>query len=420
MPDPKVLIIGCGVAGPVAANFYKRKGYDPIIFEKVARLGDAGASLMLMPNGMNVLNLVGLANTVATELEPLHSFVERTATGELLAESELPSSFAAKYGQPAVGIKRTTLNLMLKDMLLNLGVEVREGWKLVDIRETEDDVTAIFDNGQSVTGSFLVGCDGIRSTTRQVLQRRLGILQRPPEYTGLVQMAGISKTPASLLDTPAMRNWYGQGNHVIAYPVSKTHISWAATMREAQEEETWRLYSPEEIKTQTAALATRLDGWEPVIRDMVLSAERIVKFGLFDREELRSDQWYSQRCVLIGDAAHPTSPHLGQGANQALEDCYHLCHSMPFLDPQSDEFEKSIATFGPQLSDTYFRPLAEKRQPRTSSLVKAAREVGELRTTNDSEKCRQRDDAITLHWQDVEKVDAKYRALLTATFPALT
>ena len=51
MPSPRILIVGCGIAGPVLGNFFKRKGYDPIIFEKVKELGDAGASLMLMPNG---------------------------------------------------------------------------------------------------------------------------------------------------------------------------------------------------------------------------------------------------------------------------------------------------------------------------------------------------------------------------------
>lgn len=117
----------------------------------------------------------------------------------------------------------------------------------------------------------------------------------------------------------AMRNWYGNGVHVISYPISSNATSWAVTQRENKEtEETWRPYRPDEIPEQRKQLGSLLSGWGPEVLQLVTSSKRIIKFGLFDRAELNPEQWHSKRCVLVGDAAHPTSPYLGQGANQAL------------------------------------------------------------------------------------------------------
>ncbi|TWU79235.1 hypothetical protein ED733_009007 [Metarhizium rileyi] len=422
-PAPVVLIIGCGIAGPVFGILLKQKGYNPVVFEKVSELGDAGASLMLMSNGLKVLQLIGVAEHVSAESTPVQSLVESTSRGELLGSSDLPGSFRGKYGQPLAGIKRSSVNLTLKNTLLRRSIELREGWELSGIIEEQDSVTAYFSGDRSVTGSFLIGCDGIKSVTRRVLLEAKGITEGPPLYTGLTQVklqsatAGISKTPEGLLTPAAMRNWYADGTHVIAYPISKTHVSWAITQRETNEAaETWRPYRREELAHQKRQLCGLLDEWNPAVAEMICAAERIIKFGLFDREELAASQWYSKRCVLVGDAAHPTSPHLGQGANQALEDCFHLCQALPDLVPGGESHQEAVVLLGPSLGESIFKPYAEKRQSRTAHLVKGAREIGEHRTASGETACRLRDDMIREKYIDESLLASRMDELLREPF----
>lgn len=419
MPRTRVLVIGCGITGPVIATLLARKGYEPVIYEKVRQLGDAGASLMLMPNGMKVLNLVGLTEEIYKSAFPLRTYEDFTAAGEMLGTSTLPSSYQAKYSQHATGVMRASLNLALKNLCLKQGLEVHEGYELVNISESLDSVTAHFKNGHTATGALLIGCDGIKAASRIALLNQFNpssALIPPPSFTGLTQTSGHSPMPATF-GAPGLKNWYGDAAHVISYPVSPTEVSWAITLPESDEtqaRESWRLYTPTEIREQRSILSARLAGFEPRVLEMINSCDRLIKYGLYDREELTSSQWFSKRCVLVGDAAHPTSPHLGQGANQALEDSYWLAELLPDV-PMGDSGQQS-ASEGVDF-ERLFRQYAEKRQPRTSKLVRGARAVGEKRVERGGrEACVGRDERVREEWRDIKAVEAKFDALCQEPF----
>ena len=147
----------------------------------------------LTTSSLKVLDLVRVTAELENESLPLKGFLDYTSSGEVLGFSDLPRSFKQKYGQHAMGVKRTTLNLKLKDMLIEMGVEVREGWQLEDIEEGDASVTAHFSGGRSVTGVFLIGGDGIKAASRRILLKRQGLVEGLPPLTGLSQVGVMNK-----------------------------------------------------------------------------------------------------------------------------------------------------------------------------------------------------------------------------------
>ena len=110
---------------------------------------------------------------------------------------------------------------------------------------------------------------------------------------------------------------------MVSYPVSSDVTSWAITLPDSEtiSEASWGLCPADEMEERKRQLLERIKTWaDPSAKALVGATTRMMKFGLFDREEMMPEHWHTPRCVLAGDAAHPTSPHLGQGANQALYD----------------------------------------------------------------------------------------------------
>lgn len=273
----------------------------------------------LKSDSLKVLNMVGLADTITKETPNIGELRDQTHSGEDIGVSDFPSKCIKKYGQPACGVRRTTITLLLRDTLLANDIPLHQNWKLVDIDEQDDKVVAISADGERVEGSFLIGCDGIKAASRTILLKKKGITEGDSEFTGLTQVGGLSPTPPCLENHPGMLNLYGPGSHFITYPMAPGTSGWAFTQRESEKaKETWRPYTDIELEEHKASLLKSYGHWSSPIPEMIRSSFRMLKFGIYDRPELAPENWYHNRCVLVGDAAHPTSPHLGQGANQAL------------------------------------------------------------------------------------------------------
>ncbi|KZV77422.1 FAD/NAD(P)-binding domain-containing protein [Peniophora sp. CONT] len=377
MAAPQILIIGGGIAGPVLGLHLKLRGYEPIVYERLHHFVDLGVGLLLQPNGLKVLSFIpGLLESIdGGKVESLISYSTLPEDEGLLGRNDVPTTFSEKYGSPMMGVRRTTLHASLVAACEKHGVEVKWDHQCTAFEQHEDSVTATFANGETAAGSFLIGCDGLHSVIR------IGLFgKETASYTGLTQAGGVCSTPASLRKPPAMTNFYGNGGHMITYPINDKECSWALTLREEEHPETWHAASSNILqKIKDSPQST----WAFGAGDLIKATDKVVKYGLYDRPQLTS--WHKDRVVLLGDAAHPTSPHLGQGANQAFEDIYHLT---AFL----DELNLSREALPTSELAKVFKAYENKRIERTSLLVKKAREQGNSRVVSGVEKCKERDE----------------------------
>ncbi|KAI0307436.1 hypothetical protein B0F90DRAFT_1673550 [Multifurca ochricompacta] len=296
----KVIIVGCGVAGPALAIFLKQLGFNPVIYERTKGFADAGLSLLLQPNGLKVLSLLpGLfAALPGKNIVSMSSYSTLEEDPGLLGKNDVPADMPEAFGYPMRGVRRTELIRLLINTAEAQGISIRWGHRLSNVEQNEAGVTATFSNGFSDTGAFLVGCDGLHSATRAAL-----FGEEPTTFLELTQTGGISPTPSDMLDHAYVINWCGNGAHMMAYPISDTHTSWAITLREGEGRETWRAVDQHEAETIKRSSIAQ---WGFGASELIKTAEKIVKFGLYDRPELHS--WHKGRIVLLGDAAHPTPP----------------------------------------------------------------------------------------------------------------
>ncbi|KAG8878288.1 hypothetical protein FRB97_002638 [Tulasnella sp. 331] len=400
-PALRVVIAGCGIAGPALACFLKKQGYEPVVYEKTKAhsVTSGGSSLMLQINGIKVINLISpeivkkLTASPAVSGKPMAQVLYLSqVSGEEIIRSDAPSQYLdtpSADGAPPlpfqIGVRRTTFHQMLIEEAQSQGISIHFEKELTAIKQDDSSmlITAIFTDDTQTSGSFLVGCDGVHSATRAALFGK-----EPATYTGLTQTAGLSLTPPSLAppNNPAtFLNVFGNSSHVVSYPISDTQTSWAVTVREAESRETWRAMGKEQ--QDAFCRDAPYKDWKDPVNEFVKEPEHVIKYGLYDRPELA--KWHQGRVVLLGDAAHPTSPHLGQGANQAFEDIYHLDRLLQAHIPSPN-----TTTASTTLLDKIFTEFETLRIARTSVLVKAARAQGEMRVVSGEKACLARDQTL--------------------------
>ncbi|MDQ2583726.1 FAD-dependent oxidoreductase [Saccharothrix yanglingensis] len=311
------LVIGGGIGGPVAAVALRRAGIEATVFEAHARpAGGAGGALSIAPNGMRALGAVGLEEAVRAVTTPITSMRMRSWTGKVLAEfgTEPPMSM----------VWRDDLQRVLREEAAGQGVRVVPGKRLTHVTEAPDHVVAHFADGTSAAGGLLVGADGIRSTVRRLIDPAAP----GPRYAGLlgfgarVADTGLPATGGVMHMVFGKRAFFGyqvlddgSGGWFANLP-SRTPLSTTEARRTPVEE--W-------VATLRAAFA---DDRVPAVAliDRTDPADVLVTGALEDIPSVPT--WSRGRMVLVGDAAHATSPSSGQGASLAVESAVELARCL--------------------------------------------------------------------------------------------
>ena len=316
----KALIIGAGIAGPVAAILLKRAGFDAELFEAFPYSTGIGGGLQIAPNGMRVLAAIGLADDMIAAGSISESFDFCSKSGRRIGS--INRNMKQRFGQPAVNMRRSTLMEAIVNTAWCENVELRFEKRLARIEDRADrPIVAHFTDGSSAEGDFIIGADGVHSMVRQQV---LPDGPRPFD-TGLVSFGGF--VPRSLIEdtrigsrieaTFGQSGFFGYG---FCSPDPQSGGMWWSTQpSQGLDAANYRAMDQKAIKQHLLDFHA---GWHEPIPRILNAAEDILVTDTLDIATL--PVWSRGRTLLIGDAAHATSPHAGQGASLALEDAMRL------------------------------------------------------------------------------------------------
>jgi len=325
----RLLIVGGGIAGLTLTTALRRHGLDVELIERESHWQVMGGGIAVQPNAMRVLREFGLDAAVAHAGAIIRRWQFRDQYGDVLCDIELEPLW--REVGPFVGIERTKLH----DVLQSGAGSCRLGTWITALSQHHGGVTVMFNDGRTGTYDLVVGADGIHSSLRQVAFEATSSV-----YGG--QLVWRSIAPFRLPQPDSVQFWLGDGCFFGLCPVGGGHAYGFANVTQAR--------THDAVEGRLERLCHRFAGFGRPIRDYLASLERDEQIHCAPIEWLEADRWYRGRIVLIGDAAHASSPMMGQGGSMAMEDALVLAQLLHSIDDAQRALEMFVARRRPRVN----------------------------------------------------------------------
>ncbi len=308
-----IAIAGAGIGGLCSGVFLSRLGFDVTIYDQARHFGRVGAGIQQTPNAMKVHRKLGTEARLRQVAFRSPAGISREwDTGNITNELPLGDEVERRYGAPYLLMHRADLHAAIESVLPQGMVQFNR--KLTGIDQNAQGVTLTFADGSRVTADAAIGADGVHSVVREWM---LG--PEKPRFSGRV--AYRTTYPTRLLGknqiTPLRTKWWGKDRHMVVYYVTANHDE-LYFVTSQPEDAHWMTRESWSQKGDLNVLREAYAGFHPEVRAIVEACPEVHKWALMERDPL--PRWCEGRVTLLGDACHPMTPYMAQGAASALED----------------------------------------------------------------------------------------------------
>ena len=353
------LVIGAGIAGPVAAMALRKAGIQPTVYEAHPSSAEGvGTFLTIASNGIDALRVIGADKLALAAGFPTPAITLRSTTGKSLGRAH--TGLTLPDGTTSHTLNRADLYQALYQEAVRRGIDVQHGKRLAAAEQTSDGVRAVFEDGSDAVGDVLIGADGIHSTTRRLIDPTAPA----PTYVGLINLGGYARgvevdaEPGSYTMIFGKRAFFG---YVLA---PSGEVWWFANIPRGDEPargETEAI-TPTQWQSRLAELFAADAG--PAAQLVQASGPAEITSASPVHSIPRLPAWHNGRMIVIGDAAHAPTPTSGQGASLSIEDAVILAQCL-----------RDLPT--PQVAFTRFEAL---RRPRAERIIKQAARINNSKT----------------------------------------